>query len=230
VTDFIEVYERVLSAELCRDIVLRFQASPDVRPGRTGGGVDEGLKSSRDLPISEFPEWAKIVARVWRDTDQALLAYARKYPHLILGGTAPMVKDARTGKAVRIDEVFLSRLKDANLSTILYSIYRRGPLNLQCYPRRSGHYSHWHSEIYPADDECEALRRVLFLIFYLNDIDEGGATEFLYQGVRVRPTEGSLLIAPAAFTHTHRGGVPESQDKYVLATWLLFRRNEEIAR
>lgn len=228
--DFIEVYKRILPAPICGDIIRRFQSSGDIQPGRTGGGVDEQLKSSRDLPISGLPEWAEIVARVWSETAQALVAYARTYPHLILGGTVPMLKGGRTGQVVRIDERFVSRLTDSNVGTLIDGIYQRGPLNVQCYPRQRGHYAHWHSEIYPADDDCEALHRALFLIFYLNDIAAGGTTDFFYQGVCVRPVEGSLLIAPAGFTHTHRGAVPESEDKYVLTSWLLFRRNEEIAR
>jgi hypothetical protein len=228
--DFIEVYEKTLPAELCGNIIQRFRASQDVRPGQTGGGIDEGLKSSRDLAISARPEWTEIVESVWRETEKSLVAYARKYPHLILGGTAPMLKDGRSGRVVRIDEAFVSRLNDTNVATIVHGIYRPGPLNVQWYPRQSGHYSHWHSEVYPANDRCEALHRALFLIFYLNDVADGGTTDFLYQDLRIRPTEGTLLIAPAGFTHTHRGAVPESHDKYVLATWLLFRRNDEIVR
>jgi len=35
---------------------------------------------------------------------------------------------------------------------------------------------------------------------------------------------GSLLIAPTAFTHTHRGHMPKGGDKYIATSWVLFRR------
>ena len=40
------------------------------------------------------------------------------------------------------------------------------------------------------------------------------------------PRTGSLLFAPAAFTHTHRGNVPKGGDKYIATSWVLFQRAE----
>ena len=36
------------------------------------------------------------------------------------------------------------------------------------------------------------------------------------------------LIAPAAFTHTHRGNRPLGGDKYIATSWILFQRAEQI--
>ena len=54
------------------------------------------------------------------------------------------------------------------------------------------------------------------------DRDEGGETEFLYQSMRVKPKQGTLLIWPAAFTHTHRGNPPLSNEKYIVTGWTEF--------
>jgi hypothetical protein len=35
-----------------------------------------------------------------------------------------------------------------------------------------------------------------------------------------------MVIAPAGFTHTHKGHVPRSGDKYIVASWVLFQRAE----
>ena len=59
-------------------------------------------------------------------------------------------------------------------------------------------------------------------MLYLNDVKEGGETEFLYQHKRYQPKEGTLLIFPAGFTHTHRGNPPISNDKYIVTGWLEF--------
>lgn len=50
----------------------------------------------------------------------------------------------------------------------------------------------------------------------------------MYQGVKVRPTAGRLLIAPAAFTHTHRGNRPVGGNKYIVTSWLLYQRAETL--
>lgn len=40
---------------------------------------------------------------------------------------------------------------------------------------------------------------------YLNDIEEGGETEFLYLRKRIKSVKGTTTIFPAGYTHTHRG-------------------------
>jgi hypothetical protein len=55
---------------------------------------------------------------------------------------------------------------------------------------------------------------------YLNTIEEAGETEFLYQKLRVAPKENTVVIWPAAFTHTHRGNVVHGdKSKYIITGW-----------
>ena len=54
---------------------------------------------------------------------------------------------------------------------------------------------------------------------YLNDVKEGGETEFQYQKLRVKPKRGTVLIWPGGFTHLHRGNPPLSGDKYIATGW-----------
>ena len=61
-------------------------------------------------------------------------------------------------------------------------------------------------------------------MFYLNDVQEGGETEFYYQDLSIKPRKGTMVIAPAYFTHTHRGNVPISNDKYILTSWVQFNQ------
>ena len=76
----------------------------------------------------------------------------------------------------------------------------------------------WHSEY----DGNESIDRVLALMIYLNDVEEGGETEFLYQSLRFKPTQGTFLIWPAQFTHTHRGNPPLTHAKYIVSGWTEF--------
>ena len=77
-------------------------------------------------------------------------------------------------------------------------------------------YHIWHCE-----NGAPARRdRVLVFSLFLNDVEEGGETEFLYQKRRIKPKRDRLLIFPAGFTHTHRGNQPLSGDKYIITGWL----------
>jgi len=79
-------------------------------------------------------------------------------------------------------------------------------------------YHVWHHEV----GNRTVSQRVLFFILYLNDVEDGGETEFLYYHKRVKPKKGTVLIAPAHFTHTHRGNPPLSGDKYIVTGWVEF--------
>jgi len=79
-------------------------------------------------------------------------------------------------------------------------------------------YHVWHCE----NAAAFLSRRLATFMFYLNDIEDGGETEFLYQSLRIKPTEGTLLIWPASYTHTHRGNPPLKEDKYVFTGWVEF--------
>ena len=79
-------------------------------------------------------------------------------------------------------------------------------------------YHVWHAETMVR----EHANRLLSFILYLNDIEEGGETEFLNQHRRVSPKKGTCVLWPAAFTHVHRGNPPLKGDKYILTGWVEF--------
>jgi len=84
--------------------------------------------------------------------------------------------------------------------------------------KKGGGYHIWHFE----SMNREVSNRFLTWILYLNDVHEGGETEFLYQSMRVKPEQGTLVIWPASFTHTHRGNPPLSNEKYIVTGWTEF--------
>ena len=73
-------------------------------------------------------------------------------------------------------------------------------------------YHSWHSETGGPHNR----NRLLAFTLYLNDVEEGGETEFLYQSIRIKPKKNRLIIWPAAFTHVHRGNPPLSKEKYII--------------
>ena len=94
----------------------------------------------------------------------------------------------------------------------------------QTYPGSGYHI--WHSEYPPTlmdfndSGDVEMMSRFAAYTIYLNDIEEGGETEFLNQSLRVSPKKGTLAIFPAYFTHLHRGNPPLNTVKYIITGWL----------
>jgi len=89
--------------------------------------------------------------------------------------------------------------------------------NLQRY--REGEFYHWHVD---ADNETLAPRQLVAL-WYLNDVEEGGETDFLFQDASVTPEKGKLMLFPPFWTHEHRAGVVKKGVKYIATTWINFR-------
>lgn len=81
-----------------------------------------------------------------------------------------------------------------------------------------GGFHNWHFENYDAI----TCTRVVTWMFYLNDVEAGGETEFLYLHQRISPKAGRLVVWPASYTHTHRGNPPLSGAKYIITSWLSF--------
>ena len=81
-------------------------------------------------------------------------------------------------------------------------------------------YHSWHIE-HSKGFDGEA--RALVFSIYLNDVEEGGETEFLHFSKRIKPKTGRIVIWPAAFPYVHRGNPPLSGEKYILTSWMMLR-------
>ena len=65
--------------------------------------------------------------------------------------------------------------------------------------------------------------RALVFSIYLNDVEEGGETEFLHFSKRIQPKTGRIVIWPAGFPYVHRGNPPLSGEKYIITSWMMLR-------
>lgn len=73
---------------------------------------------------------------------------------------------------------------------------------------------------FDALDYCS--NRYMVFLWYLNDVLEGGETEFCDLGLRVEARQGRLLMFPPYWMFQHAGLPPRSNDKYMISTYLLF--------
>lgn len=92
-------------------------------------------------------------------------------------------------------------------------------INVQHY-KPGGGYKTWHTE--RTKSSGYNSKRHLVFMTYLNDVEDGGGTEFWNQGLTVQARKGKTLIWPADWTHTHRGVVSHTQEKYIVTGWLSY--------
>ncbi len=92
-----------------------------------------------------------------------------------------------------------------------------GSFNVQRY-LPGEHFSNPHSE----RTRLATLHRIFAFMTYLNDVSEGGTTDFLYYDLKVRPQQGKTLIWPAEWTHVHNGSVVKAGKKYIITGWMHF--------
>ncbi|MCL1142933.1 2OG-Fe(II) oxygenase [Shewanella gaetbuli] len=227
--DFIEVYPNALNDELCQKLIQAVKNHPGVVQGATGSGVDKTKKLSRDLMLDEHPDLAELRKELLQITLAKSVDYFKQHALALMGAVSVGVKDEH-GNTVTLQPDNFEQLADGKVDAIVKYLFRSGTINIQHYQKAIGGYPHWHSEQFPQIGHNEALHRVVLYMFYLNDVEEGGETEFYYQQRKIKPTKGTMVIAPAAFTHSHRGNVPISDDKFIATSWIMFNRAEQLYR
>ena len=86
-----------------------------------------------------------------------------------------------------------------------------------------GHYS-WHNDFNFDDQTGLGGCRTVTWLFYLNDVEEGGETEFKW-GRKIKPETGKLVLFPSCMTMVHRGNPVVSGSKYLVVGWLYSQFN-----
>lgn len=226
--DFIEVYDDALSAEFCEKMIAVFDNSKHLTQGKAGGRVDTSKKLSTDLYLNDHPDYAQLLQSITQVTTQYVAQYMEKYRFALIAPLALTMQHPQTGQPVGLTHENFDEIAAGKTQDLMRSLYRLGKIQAQKYQQGSGNYNYWHCEVFPMAPLNEQLHRSLLFMFYLNDVAEGGQTEFYYQNKAISPKAGRMVIAPAYFTHTHRGCVPVSNDKYILTSWVLLQRAEQL--
>lgn len=89
---------------------------------------------------------------------------------------------------------------------------------IQYYPPGGG-YKVWHWE----RDNGNYDRQLVYMT-YLNDVTDGGGTEWYHQDYQSEAKKGLSLIWPADFTHVHKGIVSPTQEKYIVTGWFVYKK------
>ena len=86
-------------------------------------------------------------------------------------------------------------------------------INIQYYKPNQG-FKTWHCE----RGDYSSLKRFLVFMTYLNDVPDGG-TFFKYFNLKVPAKKGLTIIWPSDWTHTHKGEISKTKEKYITTGW-----------
>jgi len=190
--DFVGVYHKVISSDLCNAYlefynwaILNNYAEPSWKPGKqfSDGAMrrDESIHS----PIKFFQD------------DNYIEIFPPLLSKQYFDVTNIHLKEYITRYNIQLNMA---------LSANVYKIHKVKP---------GQGYHQWHCEHHPGTDPS----RVFAYMTYLQIPEEGGETEFLHQSLRITTEVGTTLIWPAYFTHQHRGNPPLKGNKIYLTGW-----------
>jgi hypothetical protein len=121
-----------------------------------------------------------------------------------------------------IDQALFRSLGQAILEFRETYAYFKGPFKDMGYGIQRylpGEHYHWHID----GGSHEFSQRQLVALWYLNDVPgPGGETEFLFQGIKIKPERGKLVLFPPFWTHEHRAVTLQEGVKYIATTWVVF--------
>ena len=92
-----------------------------------------------------------------------------------------------------------------------------GSFNVQKYSK-GDHFSQIHTE----RASLKTSNRLFAWMTYLDSVEDGGTTNFLHYGIKIKPEIGKTLIWPAEWTHAHSGEILNSGKKYIITGWMNF--------
>ena len=180
--DYLEIYENMLSKELCDKIIELFLKEKNKHDGYTSSGIKKEIKNTTDFHLknSKTLEWLNIDKQLYNILNKCLIKYRDKY-------------DAFKG---------YNKIDDTGFQ-------------IQRYVKNEGFYVYHHDFFVE-----QKKHRILTFLFYLNDVEEGGETEFFYGKIKVKPETGKCVLFPASWTFPHKATMPLSNDKFVVTGWL----------
>jgi hypothetical protein len=95
--------------------------------------------------------------------------------------------------------------------------------SIRIYQKNHGHF------LTHTDQGSDAtVTRIFAAILYLNDVFDGGETEFPDQNILVKPEQGKVLIFPCNYLFPHSGNMPISNDKYITTAFINYLPDKDL--
>ena len=186
-SDLIYIRHNVLDKEFCNSIIEKFNADDRKSTGLIGDGyINEDIKKSLDLNISKYDDWSEEDKVFEKSFSDNIKLY------------------------IDYLQNFTKSFEDYDINLPSLDFRDRGYL-VRVYNKGEGYFN-WHNDFSFYKDSGF---RLLTLIWYLNNVEEGGQTEFI-DGTIIKPKRGSVLIFPTSWYLAHRGKMPLSNKKYIV--------------
>lgn len=190
---FIWTKDNTLTSEFCNHCISKFES--DDRKYNGCIGADENHEIRYDPNIKKSTDLNISSLSNWKDEDHTFynVLYEEYYKY----------KDHLDSSLPWRPYTAKNEICDSG-----YQIQRTNP---------SEFYT-WHN-----DADCtDGKIRVITFIWYLNTIIEDGYTEF-WDGTKVQPEQGKMLMFPATWDFMHRGYPPKSETKYICTGWIHYQ-------
>jgi hypothetical protein len=192
--NYIFEIDNALSDEMCDNIIHLYELNYKLhRDGQIFAGVNKNVKNTRDMLIPKNNDiWKNIEKTLYVSLHEGLNKYldSIQKDEYSIGKNTPFKMFA--GFELTIDYFMIQK-----------------------YEKNDGKY------IYHNDYRCDISNskyRVITYIFYLNDVIEGGETEF-WATHRITPKKGKVVFFPSTWSYPHCGKMPISSDKYIITGW-----------
>ena len=193
---YVYIEDNVFNPEFCKHVIDKFDNDSRKEWGVTSGGENFVVKKSKDLRISDWPDWQQEDKIFHEPLQYGIVNY-----HKHINNKIPLI--SRTlNLPIPLNAVRGTHGDSCTDSG--YQIQRTLP----------GDGYTWHDDFQV--NRGNGIRQLTF-IFYLNTVDEGW-TQF-YHGDQVEPKTGRLLIFPSTWTYIHQG-YPPKQVKYIMTGWV----------
>jgi hypothetical protein len=188
---YIYIDEHSLSKEICDKIISIYHEDDDnKRLGLTQQGYDTKYKHSMDFDLRAAYKSKGIVKLLCNELNEAMNQYK--------------IQIDRNDKK----GILYNHFKGKILKTTAFQ--------LQHYTKNEGMF------VYHSDNQINTStneERKLVYMWYINDVEVGGETDFI--DFKIKPTTGKLVLFPATWTYPHCANVPISNDKYIITGWFV---------
>jgi hypothetical protein len=196
---YIYINKISLSKEVCSDLITLFEDEDRKYDGVTQGGLQKNIKDTKDFVIPENElKWYKYYHLFHNELTRNLQMYLNKL------NENPSFKNENQNTTN-----IYKHFKDSKIS---HSVFM-----LQRYIMNEGKYVYHHDF---SVDHKKQKNRIITYLWYLNDVEEGGETDFPDINIKMKPETGKLVLFPATWDFPHCGKMPISSNKYIVTGWL----------
>ena len=186
-----------LSYEICDEIISLFESQKELQNAGVVGSdttdtkyvIDKTVKKTVDLEIPS-------------DANETNIWFAIKNK---------LIEEIQSHLAI-----YYQGFNDVHFFDLIHKNKSINNFLIQKYKMNEGVFK-YHNDF--CVDFMNRKTRIINFIWYLNDVEEGGETEFLGY-YKIKPKKGNIILFPSEWFMPHCGNCPISNDKYIITGWI----------